>query len=96
MNEPSGRPVPTWSTWGELVSVITYPRHVKRTVTVALVVGTVFFTMNQLGFVLAGHATPFIWLKAVVTYVTPLCVSNFGIVSATRRRQVIVAERSRG
>ena len=96
MNEKDTRPVPTWSTWRELVSVITYPRHVKRTVTVALVVGTVFFTMNQLGFVLAGHATPFIWLKAAVTYVTPLCVSNFGIVSATNRPQVIVAERSRG
>jgi hypothetical protein len=49
-------------------------------------VGTVFFTMNQLGTVLAGHATALVWLKVGLTYLTPLCVSNFGIASATHRR----------
>ena len=81
------RVVPTWSTWQELISVISYLPHLKRTVTIALVVGTVFFTMNQLGAVLAGNATPLVWLKVAVTYLTPRCVSNLGIASATHRRE---------
>jgi len=80
------RTVPTWSTWRELISVLSYPPHLKRTVTIALSVGTVFFAMNQLGSVLAGRATVLVWLKVVLTYLTPLCVSNSGIASATHRR----------
>ena len=76
---------PTWSTFRELVSVAITPRHLKRTLSVAVVVGTAFFTMNQLGIILDGHATAMVWLKAVLTYLTPLVVSNFGLLSATRR-----------
>ena len=82
----SRRTVPTWSTWRELITVISYPAHLKRTVTIALFVGTVFFAMNQLGTVLAGRATALVWLKVALTYLTPLCVSNSGIASATHRR----------
>ena len=53
---------------------------------IALVVGTVFFAMNQLSVVLAGRATSLVWFKAALTYVTPLCVSSIGALSATRRR----------
>lgn len=74
-----------WSAWREVVSVITAPRHVKRTVSVALIVGSVFFAMNQLGVILAGQADAVVWLKAALTYLTPLLVSNLGILSATRQ-----------
>ena len=80
---------PTWSTFRELVSVALTPRHLKRTLSVAVVVGTAFFTMNQLGVILDGHATAVVWLKAVLTYLTPLLVSNFGLLSATRRTVVV-------
>jgi hypothetical protein len=79
---PTGR---TWSTWGELLGVITAPANVKRSVTIALVIGTLFVAMNQLEVILSGHATFVVWLKAGLTYVTPLCVSNLGILSATHR-----------
>jgi len=69
--------------------VVTYPQHLKRTVTVALIVGTAFFAMNQLALVAAGRATPLVWLKIALTYLTPLCMSNFGIVSVTRRPKEI-------
>jgi hypothetical protein len=49
-------------------------------------VGTVFFAMNKLGPVLAGRATTGVWVKGALTYLTPLIVSNFGVLSATRRR----------
>ena len=81
MNESA----PTWSTLRELVSVATTPRHLRRTVTVMVVVGSAFFAMNQLGTILAGRATAMVWVKAVLTYLTPLLVSNFGVLSATRR-----------
>ena len=76
---------PTWSTRRELVQVVLAPQHLKRTVVVALTVGTVFFAMNQLGVILDGRATAAVWIKAALTYLTPLIVSNFGILSATRR-----------
>ena len=74
-----------WTTWSELIAVVTLPRHLKRTVTISLIVGTVFVVMNQLGPILAGDATPIVWVKAALTYLTPLFVSNVGILSATRR-----------
>ena len=79
---------PSWSTFRELVSVALTPRHLKRTLSVAVVVGTAFFTMNQLGVILDGRATALVWLKAALTYLTPLLVSNFGLLSATRRTGV--------
>lgn len=79
---------PTWSTTRELVSVVGAPQHVKRTVVVTLVVGTAFFAMNQLGVILAGRGTALVWAKAALTYLTPLLVSNLGVLSATRRSAV--------
>ena len=76
---------PTWSTRRELVQIILAPQHLKRTVVIALTVGTVFVAMNQLGVILDGRATAAVWIKAALTYLTPLVVSNFGILSATRR-----------
>jgi hypothetical protein len=67
-----------------MAAVVTHPKHLTRTVTVALSVGTVFFVMNQLPVVLAGSATPLTWLKVALTYLTPFCMSNFGILTATR------------
>src|SRR5437762_2958804 len=44
-----------------------------------------FFAMNQLGVIVAGRATALVWVKATLTYLTPLVVSNVGVLSATRR-----------
>jgi len=55
---------------------------------VALIVGTAFFVMNQLGVILDGRATALVWVKAALTYLTPLLVSNFGVLSATRRTAI--------
>ena len=76
---------PTWSVVGEIPAVVLTPRHLRRTVAVAGVVGTTFVAMNQLGVILTGHASGLVWVKAALTYVTPLLVSNFGLLSATRR-----------
>jgi hypothetical protein len=82
MNEP----METWSTWREAVSVVVAPRHLKRTLSIAVIVGSAFFLMNQLSVIVAGRANAIVWLKAALTYLTPLFVSNFGVLSATRDR----------
>jgi hypothetical protein len=75
-----------WSTWREAASIVTSPRHLRRTLTIAVLVGSTFFTMNQLSTIVAGRANATVWVKAALTFLTPLLVSNFGVLSATRRR----------
>jgi hypothetical protein len=77
--------IPTWSTWREAVRVVTLRRHLRSTVRIAFVVGTVLFAINQLDVVLEGKATIVTWLKIGVTYLVPFVVSNLGILTATRR-----------
>lgn len=76
---------PTWSTWREVPPVVLHRPHLRQTVRIALAVGTVLFTINQLDVVVRGSATPVVWLKVALTYVVPFCVSNFGILIASRR-----------
>jgi hypothetical protein len=76
---------PSWSTRRELIAVVLAPQHLRRTLSVMLLVGTAFFAMNQLGIILDGRATALVWVKVFLTYLTPLLVSNFGVLSATRR-----------
>ena len=84
-----GRPVltepPGWVTWREAVGVVVYRPHLRKTIRVALVVGTVIFAINQLDVVLAHEATPVTYLKAALTYLVPFVVSNYGILLATHR-----------
>ncbi len=79
---------PLWSTLREALGVIKYPPHIRKTVRVALIVGTVIFCINQLDVVLRGQATVFTYLKGALTYVVPFCVSNYGILVASRRPTV--------
>lgn len=76
---------PKWSSWREATAVVLYPPHLRKTVRIALVVGTILFAINQLDVVLRGDATVALWLKAALTYVVPFGVSNSGILVATRR-----------
>src|SRR5438876_1157623 len=48
---------PTWRTWRELIRVCAHPTYLRKTVTIALLVGTVLFAINQLDVVLGGRAT---------------------------------------
>jgi hypothetical protein len=77
---------PKWSTWREAVGVVLYPRYLRRTAAIAIVVGTVLFAINQLDVVVHGDATTLVWVKSAVTYLVPFCVSNAGVLVASRRR----------
>lgn len=83
---PEQEPLLTWSTWREACRVLVYRRHLRATIRIALIVGTVRFTINQLDVVLAGDATAKTWIKSGVTYLVPFVVSNLGVLTGTRRR----------
>jgi hypothetical protein len=78
--------VATWATWREAGWVVLEPRHLRATVRIALVVGTVLFAINQLDVVVSGDATTVTWVKSAITYLVPFVVSNLGVLTATRRR----------
>jgi hypothetical protein len=82
---PDGRgTIPTWSTWRQAVRVVWYWPNLKRTLTIALVVGTVLFSINQLDLVVTGRATPAVWIKSAVTYLVPFTTANLGVLVGTR------------
>jgi hypothetical protein len=76
---------PTWSTWRQALGVVRAPSSLKRSGLVAVIVGSLFFVMNQLDVIMAGRGTALVWAKAALTYLTPLVVSNIGMLSATRK-----------
>lgn len=75
----------TWCTWREACVVLTLPHHLRRTITIALVVGTILFAINQLDVVLRGAADTVTWIKTAVTYLVPFCVSSAGLLVGTHR-----------
>lgn len=81
----SEAPSPTWGTLREALTVILYRPHLRKTVTIALTVGTILFCINQLDVVLRGDATAAVWIKTAVTYLVPFCVSNAGVLVGSRR-----------
>lgn len=78
---------PTWATWREALIVVRYRPHLLRTIRIALIVGTIIFSINQLDVVLKHRATVGTYVKASLTYLVPFCVSNYGILIACRRKE---------
>lgn len=76
---------PTWSTWREALGVVCHRPHLRRTILITVVVGTVLFCINQLDVVLRGDATAAVWAKSAVTYLVPFAVSNAGVLVGSRR-----------
>ena len=70
---------------GEVLTVISQADNLRRTVGVALVVGTVLFVINQLDSVVTGRATAATWTRVVLTYLVPFCVANYGLLVGQRR-----------
>jgi hypothetical protein len=85
---------PTWARWRQAPAVVFYPPHLRKTATIALVVGTILFCINQLDVVVRGEATAVVWVKTAVTFLVPFCVSNAGVLVASRRPAAALEQRS--
>lgn len=60
---------------------ILHPTHLRRTCTVALIVGTWLTLFNQGGAIWSGELGPGLWAKLALNYLTPFVVANLGLVS---------------
>jgi hypothetical protein len=84
---PAARTAPTWTRWHEVFRVVAYPPYLKRTLQIAAVVGAVLFAINHLDEVIEGRATRSVWIKGAITLLVPFCVSNLGVLVASRRKK---------
>jgi hypothetical protein len=69
---------------GRVRSAVAYclrPTHLRRTLTIALVVGTLLTLVNLSDVLLSGQATEATGLKASANYAIPFAVSNLGLLS---------------
>jgi fatty-acid desaturase len=69
----------------QAAGVVLYPRHLSRTILIAVIVGSALFAINHLDTVLNGAATTTTWVKVGVTYLVPFVVSNVGLIVGTHR-----------
>lgn len=74
--------------------MVAYRPHLRDTMLIALAVGTILFCINQLDVVLRGDADAGVWIKSATTYLVPFCVSNAGVLVASRRAVGVESTRS--
>ncbi len=65
----------------EALRVCRQPDHLRRTVRIALVVGTILTAINQLDLILGGNAMALTWVKCALNYCVPFVVSNLGLLT---------------
>jgi len=59
-------------------------RNLRRTVSIAIVVGIILTLINQGSVIAAGHATAATWARCALNFIVPFLVSNAGLLSARR------------
>lgn len=75
---------PRWTTYREAAALCIRRRTLRRTVPIALVVGTLLTAINLGSVIVGGQATGTTWVRAAANYLVPLVVSTLGYLSATR------------
>ncbi len=78
-------PTRTWSTPLEALGIVFTRTTLRKTIRIALVVGTILSLINQAGVIFGGDATAVTWIRVGANYLVPFCVSSAGFLSATRR-----------
>jgi hypothetical protein len=68
----------------DALSTILQPQHLRRTMTIALVVGTILTAINHADVIARGDATSATFAKAALNYLVPFIVSNLGLLAGTR------------
>jgi hypothetical protein len=82
MSPPAaGPPAATERGWRIAVAYCFRREHLHRTLRIALVVGIVLTSINQLDVIVRGDATTVTWIKCGMNFVVPFVVSNLGLLS---------------
>jgi len=79
---------------GRLVKLCGQPRHLRRTSTIAIIVGSWLTLLNQGGVLWAGELSFALLLKVFLNYLTPFAVANLGLLSSVRKDHPTAPTRS--
>ena len=71
----------------DAVRVCLRREHLRQTVKIALLVGTVLTAINQGDVILGGSATLLTWVKTALNYCVPFVVANLGLLAGRRAQQ---------
>ncbi len=69
---------------GRVFKPCAQPRHLRRTLIIALIVGSWLTLFNQGEMLAPGHLSSVLLLKVFLNYLTPFVVANFGLISAEK------------
>ena len=79
-------PPPPRSGWRLALAYCLQPAHLRRTTRIALVVGVLLTTINQLDVLLGGDATALTYVKCALNFVVAFVVSNLGLLAGRAER----------
>jgi hypothetical protein len=79
---------------GPCLRLCCQPRHLRRTSTIAVVVGSWLTLFNQGEVLWAGEVGFAVLLKVFLNYLTPFAVANLGLLSSERKDETITPGRS--
>ena len=68
----------------DAIAICARREHLRRTVAIALVVGTILTLINQADVIIGGDAKALTWVKAGLNYCVPFVVSNLGLLAGKR------------
>ena len=68
----------------EALRIVFRREHLRRTLQIALVVGTILIIINQADVIVRGDATAITWVKTSLNYCVPFVVSNLGLLAGKR------------
>lgn len=73
-----------WANPREALRVACLPGTLRRTLVIAAIVGTLLSIVNQGDVIIRGDADALTWIRVVVNYLVPFCVSTAGFLGACR------------
>jgi hypothetical protein len=68
----------------DALAIVRRRENLRRTIRIALVVGCVLTTINQLDILVHGRETSLTWAKIPLNFCVPFVVSNLGVLTGTR------------
>ena len=82
--DPKSAGSPVWVTPREALRVACLPDTLRRTLVIAAIEGTLLSIVNQGDVIIRGEADALTWIRVVVNYLVPFCVSTAGFLGACR------------